>query len=100
MKCAVIHQGLEQQEIRDLLARQLRGLWLVSSNPEGIQGRIKQLEIELEQAKTKVGILALIKHLGWEEWDVSDEVSDYGEHYFPFLGTRTELDAEFPDAYD
>lgn len=94
MKNKNIHNGLEDNNVRDFLAKNL-GFGYVGS-VKHLESQIQQLQKELEQAKKYEAILTLVNLNGWSEWDVSDQISDYkpGE-YFPFLGTEDEYNNVF-----
>lgn len=85
------HNGLEMSEIRDFL-----GKGLMSSGKfysvESLMEQINELKERLNEAKKYDCIVELIKSLGWEDFDVSDDVYYDNNTYFNFVGTKKEYD--------
>ncbi len=87
-----IHKGLEKQEIRDFLAKQLaesgkNGGMLPS---EHIKKDIEKLQVILKASEIREAVLQLIKVCGWDWYDISDYVKYNPETYFEFIGTKEE----------
>ena len=94
MKNKDIHKGLDKKEIRDYLGKTLHDLSLISSKPESIEKKIRELEKELEDCRKKQGVLAIMHEFGWQELDISDEIEDYKwDNHIEFIGTEEEYDA-------
>jgi hypothetical protein len=104
-----IHDGLPQSEIRNFLAIQLKDCQLRNNgfkksippwnndNPYDsiiIRAKedVKELENRIECYEDIKGIAALIKIMGWKEFDVSDETISYNREWMSFLGTQEEYD--------
>ena len=74
-----VHQGLEDKEIRDLLAEQFLAL-----------------------ARQHVTIRKIVTEYGWQFYNISDEYADYDPGYcLDFVGTAEEHAIRFgPEAED
>jgi hypothetical protein len=91
MKCVEIHNAFNQKEIRDFLAKAERHV--IHGDPKFIEAQIAALEKELEKARTGLAANQLLKVMGWQSFDVSDDVQDFGPgRYFSFIGTQSEYD--------
>lgn len=92
-----IHKGLDKQEIRDFLAKQLRDAskdgGMVPS--EYLEKEIAKLQATLKTSKTREATLQLIKICGWDWYDTSDYVLYNSETYFDFIGSKEEYEKVF-----
>lgn len=92
MKNDNIHDDLNQKEIRDFLAQQLRqgerkgGL----ISRKDVEDQIRRLEALLKSIKKVEMMRILIGEKGWKEWDASNYIFYHRESYFPFVGTEEE----------
>ncbi len=100
-----IHNGLDKQEIRDFLGVEVGECW-DASNPEFYKEEITRLEKKLERAKKKEALIALMNHLGWKDFDVSEFYTlEVGENWVQFIGTQEDFDeflkqTEYQNNYD
>ena len=91
MKAVEIHNSLDKKEIRDFLGKELHDLSTITSIPECLEQKIIELQNELKQCRRKQALIELINYLGWEEFDVSVEITDYDwDTYIDFIGTEEE----------
>lgn len=92
MKNENIHDNLDFQEIRDFLAKNIskEGREGTIMDVEYIEREIKKYQEFLKHAKIYQATKSLIKNQGWEEFDISDEIPDNKDEYFPFIGTEEE----------
>jgi len=104
MKLSEIHNGLENQNIREMLSKKIGDL--VFNLPQKIQvdnklyildWSIKNEEAEiayhtelLNKTKEKQACRLLIKMMGWEEYDVSDYTQLDLPNWINFIGTENE----------
>ena len=115
MKDTEIHNNLQDKEIRDFLASTLVDIWAKTKEVKSINilNRVDMsphqysYEFHLSEAKKHtelanlsqqtMAILSIIKSKGWDEFDVSDQVSrsDYNKLYRNFIGTQEEHDKIF-----
>ena len=96
MKNKDIHKGLDKAEIRDFISEELKSVDYGAGCAEAIKKKITELECELEKARRAEAIHALIKHMGWDWFDISDEIEDYSRvTYRSFVGTKKERDMVF-----
>lgn len=97
MKNANMHNVFADAKTRDFLAKAMQ-TGLTKSLWEGsalIEQRIAELQEMLPFARQWEAALALIRSQGWEDWDVRNEIVDFGDDYFPFIGTAGEVMAVF-----
>lgn len=102
-----IHDGLHQSEIRNFLSIQLMNAETRNATyrknyvPQGhpydtliysAKEDIKELQNRIEYYETLKGIAALIKVMGWEEFDVSRETIPSDRKWMSFIGTQNEYD--------
>ena len=102
-----IHVGLPQSEIRNFLSKQLKDAQLrIINYVEGNEPQnhpfdtiiyrakedIKKLENRIVCHETIKGIVELMKIMGWEEFDVSNETISYNREWMSFIGTKKEYD--------
>lgn len=89
MKNEDIHNSFSEKEIRDFLGKRVG--FGYDGEVEIIESQINELNEKLKKAKESQAARDLVKSKGWEEFDVSDDISDYkyGE-YFSFVGTKKE----------
>ena len=113
MKNSEIHQRFEKSEIRDFLSKSIcdyyKNLSELNneknnnsySNLTGFEYTIRRCEdgIEYQQklltiTKNVNAVISLIKNLGWQEFDVSDETEkdSYMKMAMNFIGTVEEYD--------
>jgi hypothetical protein len=109
MKNSEIHNGLENQLIRDFLAMSMVKAYEDECNNKKVyqpysnnfEYYISDCESEIEFHKKRLSILkqkysiiSLIKAQGWDEFDVSDEtIRDSGYRFsMNFIGTKKEFD--------
>jgi len=110
MKTSEMHKGLDKSEIRDVLSNTLRETYCEQSNNKGKEipydtENVLQWVIATEEEKIKVarktikiinkriGIIEMIKHFGWSEWDISEyATNDSGDLWNSFIGTEEEFD--------
>lgn len=97
MKCANIHNNLEDKEIRDMLSK----VW-TASNFGGSRDEVDRLRNLLEEVQQKLKLAEqayaakqLIDMKGWQLFDVSDDVEDYNKDCMMFVGTQQEKDQLF-----
>ena len=92
MKNEDIHNGLEQAEIRNFLAKELHKCLLAGGfdNIERVQNEIKRLNALLEECKKYEAIRLMMSSLGWSDYDVSEDVIYNVNTYFPFIGSEEE----------
>lgn len=90
MKNQHIHKGLDKSEIRDFLGKRIfKGLSVHS--PQYIKKQIKELQEELILAQQEEAIITITKLIGWNGFDISDEIEDYStDTYMNFVGTEEE----------
>lgn len=86
-----IHNGLDKKEIRDFLGVEVGECWDASA-PDFIKEEIVKLEKRLERAKKKQALIALMNHLGWQDFDVSDYTKKTRDVWMQFIGTQEEFD--------
>ena len=108
MKNSEIHNGLENQVIRDFLAMSMVKTFEEEMNNKKIyppysndfEYHIRDCENEIEFhkkrlsiLKQKAGIINLIKAQGWDEFDVSDETTNDSGYTLKmnFIGTEEEF---------
>jgi hypothetical protein len=111
MKNSEIHEGLKKKEIRDFLSQTLVKFmeeqidnskvvliphnedpyeWSIQDTEQKIKYHTKQLQIY----KGMQAILQLVKMMGWQEFDVSDETEKDLSYTLKmnFIGTQEEYD--------
>ncbi len=86
-----IHNWLSDKEIRDFLGKELNKSHVLASI-EFLEQEIKKLQEMLEKRKRYLVVQSLISEKGWNDFDISDEISYNSETYFPFIGTLDEYD--------
>ena len=108
MKNSEIHNGLENQVIRDFLAMSMvktfeeemnnKKIYPPYSNDFEYHIRVCENEIEFHKKrlsilKQRVAIINLIKAQGWDEFDVSDETTNDSGYTLQmlFIGTKEEF---------
>ena len=92
MKYTEMHEGFAQKEIRDFLGKEISETWATSS-VDHLEKEIKKLQVELETARRHQALIALMKHMGWEDFDVSDFVERIGNDCWPqFVGTKKDYE--------
>jgi len=98
MRNEEIHKGLNNQDIRDFLAKTYsecchKGAF---GAPELIEKKIRELQDHLELLKIKKATEKLIEINGWETYDLDEEKVPYNsETYFCFVGTKKEYENIF-----
>ena len=115
MKDNEIHKGLDNVEIRDFLSHSIYNYYAeqaeisrkydtdsgeICRNYNGIDYTIKYYELNIERnqkmlkAATKLKAKQIIiKQMGWDEHDVSDDVRKTNDMYcLSFIGTQNEYD--------
>lgn len=111
MKNAQIHNGLSLYQIRDVIAYDLRQTFYMEfeNKPESAKydkddvwgyviqdckNQIKYHEKRMKIAELRKGLTMVLKHHGWEEFDVSDDTErQTGETlHLNFIGTQAEYD--------
>lgn len=89
-----VHQGLEDKEVRDLLAEQFRKTgWTASVNYSvaWYEKEIVRLQTKLALARWHVTINKIATEYGWRFFDISDEYADYDPNCcLDFVGTEEE----------
>ncbi len=86
-----IHKNLPKESIRNLLAPMLGHYY--RGEVDNIERKLAQIQYDLKKAKNAEAAMQLIEASGWETFDVSDEIAYNSKTYYPFVGTRQELDA-------
>ena len=94
MKNSEIHTGLSESATRDFLASFLGAKsGYYPGVVEALERRIRSLQDKLIKVKQAEAALDLCSQRGWEDFDISDYISDYTKvDYFPFIGTKEELE--------
>ncbi len=94
MKNSKIHSMYSESMIRDFLSKEYEEGYKKSGyqSVSSIEKQIEKLQKELEYAKKRESSIVLMTDKGWDVFDVSDCIEDYGPDFFPFVGTKTEYD--------
>lgn len=101
------HEDLPNRELRRLIAVAARRVQVVQGihlSTDRSGERFRQHLVEqrdaaekaLQDYDTGVGFRAVLDHLGWELYDISDQVDYDSETYTDFVGTRAQLNCRFP----
>ena len=98
-----VHKGLIEPEARTFLAKEYSALLdECSLSTETIEEVIAQLQADLEihrkrliLAKQREAIELIISSKGWSIHDVSEEVVEFMDEVYPFVGTQREFDQQF-----
>ncbi len=93
MRNANIHNSFGDAKTRDFLAKSLKTGQRKTHHASSvaIEKEIAELQEMLSFAKQWEAALALIRSQGWQDWDTSNEIADFGDDYFPFVGTAEEV---------
>jgi hypothetical protein len=93
MKNIHIHETLDDKEIRDFLAKSAGSSYI--GEADRLKERIAELIRQLKIAEKEEVVMKLIEGKGWECFDISDQITDYtSASYFPFVGTKEELEGQ------
>lgn len=85
------HDGLEQKEVRDFLAKEFREAWFLgSTSVKYAQEQYEKAKKQLEDAKRCEALEQIIKNQGWGWFDVSEYERYFKDEYFDFIGTEKE----------
>ena len=97
MQNSEIHNGLENNEVRDFLGKELH-LCRMNGGCNS-EEYIKMLELQIIEAKIRIDVCKrltalsqLINFKGWSEFDISDRIYYNKSTYIPFIGTQEEYD--------
>lgn len=98
-----IHKGLSNPETRTFLAKEYARLReQCSQTPEMVQKRIAQIESELAVAnerlliaKQREAIELIASSKGWAIHDIDEDVVEFIEDEYPFIGTEREFNSQF-----
>jgi hypothetical protein len=101
MKNEKIHDGLEEKDLRDYFANEIRKCDHALGSETYIasmQIKIAKLQEQIDRERRYAILHQLIKERNWVEVDVSDEIEDYNPNtYLPFIGTPEEAQEIFTD---
>jgi len=103
MRNSEIHNGLDKADVRDVIAQGLINSYGRESSVYGYSSgtRLEQAAEKLriakenyEAIKEQEAFITIMKSLGWEEFDVSDETfKDHEEKFWlSFIGTQEEYE--------
>ena len=93
------HEGLEQKDVRDFLAKQMKDVWGSGFIPvKYAEEQFQKAKHNLEMARNGHALKNIIENLGWDEHDVSDYEKYYPDTYFAFIGTEEEYRKYIEDA--
>lgn len=94
MKNSDKHLSFDDSHFRDSLARKIR--FSFDGEVELLTKQINALQEKLKIAIEERYAMELAKSKGWEQFDVSEIISDYDrESYFNFLGSQEEFNSIF-----
>lgn len=92
------HEGLEQKEVRDFLAKEFKVAFNKGScGVEFAQKFYDEAKEQLEYAKRRDALEQIIKTHGWDWFDVSDYEKYISSEYFDFIGTKKEVKTYIKD---
>ena len=93
-----IHNKLSDKNIRTLIAKGLavHEYSSVAHLEQQLATVTKELHERIERAKMKQATTTIMQKYGWQEFDVSDLITDYKtDQYYPFVGTVNEYNEVF-----
>lgn len=99
------HEGLPNDQVRDLLAAEIRSSPDVQMSLYADDGKLREILVRnVEQAQAKLdahdkarGLKQIMDQFGWKEHDISDYVDYDQTTYRPFIGTEAERKERYPD---
>jgi len=98
-----IHNGLTNAEARTFLAKKHAALLdECSSTSDYMLKRIAALEAEVEEkkkwlliAQQREAIELIISSHGWDMHNIENDIIEFDDVEFPFIGTKKEFDSQF-----
>ena len=97
------HQGLPDDQVRDLIARTIKpaaitGFWSKNDDYERmLVERVEKAVKELEGYRLGRSMRQIAEQFGWDAFDVSEYVAYDKDTYVDFVGTREELAQIYPE---
>lgn len=86
------HDGLEQKDVRDFLAKQMRDVWGFRwLSLDFAEKKFEEAKHQLEMSRQDNALRSILEKFGWEEHDVSDYEKYVSTEYFSFIGTEEEV---------
>ena len=109
-KNSEIHEGLDQQEVRNFLAHQLAEAWNTHPRPistgkpsddildkaiSSAKDARDLAERQIKNLEHKKAVVILVEKMGWKEFDVSEMTIKDGAWWWSFIGTEEEYKETF-----